>query len=62
VGKKRSMGYDSLHPQTSSGSFENSSIYQIITLYPVEKVAAAMREAVFSNYENVHMVCPDTGK
>ncbi|KAF6024374.1 hypothetical protein EB796_017286 [Bugula neritina] len=61
VGKKRSMGYDSLHPQTSSGSFENSSIYQIITLYPVEKVAAAMREAVFSNYENVHMVCPDTG-
>lgn len=48
--------------QSTPGSFEESLIYQLITSSPADQVASALREAIFSNYEDVHMHCPDTGK
>lgn len=48
--------------QSTPGSFEESLIYQLIATCPVDQVASALREAIFSNYEDVHMSCPDTGK
>lgn len=48
--------------QSSAGAFDESMLYHLITTSPVETVAAAMREAIFSNYENVHLACSDTGE
>lgn len=47
--------------QSTPGSFDDSLIYQLITTSPAEQVASDLREAIFFNYEDVHVRCPESG-
>ncbi|XP_067937745.1 uncharacterized protein [Watersipora subatra] len=61
VGKKKNSGLGRIISQSSDDVFEDSSLYCILTSSPSHQVAADVREAIFSNFENVHLTCAETG-
>lgn len=62
AGKKKGGPPRHTISQSSGGVFDDSRLYELITSSSIENMAASMKRAIFTNYEDVHLRCPDTGR